>query len=354
MKRERYSRQILFSPIGERGQDALGGKHVIIIGAGALGSSVADMLARSGVGKLTIIDRDYVEWSNLQRQQLYTEHDAENSLPKAAAAQRRLKQVNSQVEIEGMVGEVTPGMLSSMEADLLIDATDNFDVRLMVNDHARMRAIPWIFGACLGSYGITHTFLPDEGPCLRCIQDVIPMDGDSCETQGIISPAVTMVTSYQTTEALKILTGANDALRKTLLSFDLWENSRSEISIQRLRKKDCPTCGPSPSFPALKGVTGVKASILCGRDAVHIRPSSPLNLHLESFTERMKEGQILSANRFLVNVAIEGHRMVVFSDGRALIHGTSDIPQAEAIYRKYIDEQECVQDEESIDHSRIR
>ncbi|WP_442636419.1 ThiF family adenylyltransferase [Rossellomorea marisflavi] len=354
MKRERYSRQVLFSPIGERGQDAMGEKHVIIIGAGALGSSVADMLARSGVGKLTIIDRDYVEWSNLQRQQLYTEHDAENSLPKAAAAERRLKQVNSQVEIEGRVGEVTPDMLSSMEADLLIDATDNFDVRLMVNDHARMRAIPWIFGACLGSYGITHTFLPDERPCLRCIQDVIPMNGDSCETQGIISPAVTMVTSYQTTEALKILTGANGALRKTLLSFDLWENSRSEILIQRLRKKDCPTCGPNPSFPALKGVTGVKASILCGRGAVHIRPSSPLNLHFESFTERMKGVQLLSANRFLVNVSIEGHRMVVFSDGRALIHGTSDISQAEAIYRKYIDEQECVQDEESIDHSRIR
>ncbi|WP_430493761.1 ThiF family adenylyltransferase [Rossellomorea marisflavi] len=354
MKSERYSRQILFAPIGERGQEVLGEKCVIIIGAGALGSSVADMLARSGVGKLTIIDRDYVEWSNLQRQQLYTEHDAESSLPKAAAAERRLKRVNSQVEIDGRVGEVTPGMLSSMEADLLIDATDNFHVRLMVNDHARMRSIPWIFGACLGSYGITHTFLPGEGPCLRCLQDVLPVNGDSCESQGIISPAVTMVTSYQTAEALKILTGAKGALRKTLLSFDLWENSRSEVTIESLRKMDCPTCGSNPTFPALKGTSGVKASVLCGRDAVHIRPSSPLSLHLESFTKRMKEGRILSANRFLVNVNIEGHRMVVFSDGRALIHGTSDIPEAKALYRKYIDEQECVQDEKSIDHCRIR
>ncbi|MHC8522114.1 ThiF family adenylyltransferase [Rossellomorea sp. H39__3] len=353
MKSERYSRQILFAPIGERGQAVLGEKRVIIIGAGALGSSVADMLARSGVGKLTIIDRDYVEWSNLQRQQLYTEHDAESSLPKAAAAERRLKRVNTQVEIDGRVGEVTPGMLSSMEADLLIDATDNFHVRLMVNDHARMRSIPWIFGACLGSYGITHTFLPGEGPCLRCLLDVLPVNGDSCESQGIISCRHDgdLLSDHRSVEDPHRRKRRSE---KTLLSFDLWENSRSEVTIESLRKMDCPTCGSNPTFPALKGTSGVKASVLCGRDAVHIRPSSPLSLHLESFTKRMKEGRILSANRFLVNVNIEGHRMVVFSDGRALIHGTSDIPEAKALYRKYIDEQECVQDEKSIDHCRIR
>ena len=204
---DRYSRQILFSPIGIEGQDKIRSKHVLIIGAGALGSGNAEMLTRAGVGKLTIVDRDYVEESNLQRQQLYTERDVEQKLPKAAAAEKRLREINSDVHIEAVIGDANPEKLAELAQgkDLIIDSTDNFETRLAINDISQKLNIPWIYGACVGSYGMSFTIIPGKTPCLNCLLKTIPIQGMTCDTVGIISPAVGMVVAHQTAEALKVL-----------------------------------------------------------------------------------------------------------------------------------------------------
>ena len=201
---ERYSRQILFAPIGEEGQKALMEKHVLIIGAGALGTANAEMLARAGVGKLTIIDRDYVEWSNLQRQQLYVEDDAENRLPKAIAIKNHLAQINSEVIVQAYVDDVTSSNIENWitGVDVIVDSTDNFETRLLINDVSLKHSIPWIYGGCVGSYGLSFTVIPNQTPCLHCLLKHIPFDGLTCDTVGVISPIVSMVTSHQTTESV--------------------------------------------------------------------------------------------------------------------------------------------------------
>ena len=226
MEDDRYSRQVLFPGIGKEGQKRLREKHVVVVGAGALGSAAAETFVRAGVGKITIIDRDFVEWSNLHRQQLYTERDAEEKLPKAEAAKRHLETINSHTEIDAITGEADAGVFENvLPASLFIDALDNFDTRMLINDFCQKHEVPWIHGACVGSYGITFTVLPGETPCLHCLMETIPLDGETCDTAGIIAPTVQMVSSHQTAEALKILTGNLDALRHKLISFDLWTNA---------------------------------------------------------------------------------------------------------------------------------
>lgn len=226
---DRYSRQELFQPIGIKGQQKLSQKHVLIIGAGALGTGSSEALVRAGVGRITIVDRDYVEWSNLQRQQLYTEDDAAQRIPKAIAAENRLRQINSEVNIRALVTDVTTEEIESLVdgVDLIMDATDNFDTRLLINDASQKYQIPWVYGALVGSYGLTYTILPGKTPCLSCLLETVPLGGATCDTVGVISPAVQMVVAYQTAEALKILVEDFDAVRPTLLSFDLWTNHSS-------------------------------------------------------------------------------------------------------------------------------
>jgi len=335
----RYSRQELFPEIGVEGQKKLADKHLLIIGAGALGTGNAESLVRAGVGKVTIVDRDYVDWSNLQRQQLYDESDAARQLPKAIAARERLSKVNSGVEIEAIVSDVTPQDLEILvpEVDLILDATDNFDIRLMINDAAQKYNIPWIYGACVASYGITYTVLPGNTPCLNCLLESIPLGGATCDTAGIISPAVQMVVSYQTAEALKILVEKRESLRGTLVSFDLWKNQYSSIRVDSLRKRDCPSCGESPTFPFLDYSNQTKTAVLCGRDTVQIRPPVKMDRDLKELAQTLSKQQgTLEQNPHLVSFAKGTHRLVFFRDGRVLVHGTKDVTEAKSLYHRYL------------------
>ncbi|XXM72588.1 MoeB/ThiF family adenylyltransferase [Lysinibacillus sphaericus] len=339
MRSERYSRQTLFSPIGESGQLNISSKNVLVIGAGALGTGCAEALVRAGVGKITIADRDYVEWSNLQRQQLYTEKDAADSMPKAAAARKHLMKINSDVEVGAHIMDVGPNELQRLtkEADLIIDATDNFDTRLMINDISFQKKIPWIYGGCAGSYGITCTFLPGRTLCLNCLMDDIPSSSMTCDTTGIISPAVSMVVSFQVAEALKILTGKEDAVRQTLVSFDLWKNEYSALDVQRLKKRDCPTCGAAPSYPYLQYDNQLKTAVLCGRDAVQIRPAKMVDVNLDHMaTKLQRHMDRVDRNQYLLACQTGKHRIVLFRDGRTLIHGTKDIIEAKSLYHRYL------------------
>jgi sulfur carrier protein ThiS adenylyltransferase len=335
---DRYSRQELFAKIGPKGQLKLSGKHVLLIGAGALGTGNAEALVRAGVGKITIVDRDYVEWSNLQRQVLYTERDAKEKIPKAIAAKNRLELVNSEVRIEGLVMDVTVQELELLVhgIDLIIDATDNFETRLLINDISQKYRIPWIYGACVGSYGLTYTILPGITPCLNCMLESVPLGGATCDTVGIISPAVQMVVSYQTAEALKILVGDWDALRKTLVSFDLWNNQYSSVKIDKIRKGNCRSCGDTPTYPFLDYANQTKTAVLCGRETVQIRPPERLERNLEDLEKVLAPHGAVARNPFLLSFKTGACRLAIFADGRVLVHGTKDIAEAKSLYHRYL------------------
>ena len=335
----RYSRQEIFPPIGKSGQEKISTKHVLVIGAGALGSACAEALVRSGIGQLTIVDRDYVEWSNLQRQQLYTEKEAENRLPKVIAAKNRLTAINSSVAIEAVIADASVLELEewAKQVDLIIDATDNFETRMIINDVSQKLGVPWIYGACVGSYGISYTIIPEKTPCLTCLLETVPLGGLTCDTAGIISPAVSMVVSYQISEALKILVGDLDSLRNKLVSFDLWKNQHSAIKVDKLKKDDCPSCGQHRSYPYLSFENQTKTAVLCGRDSVQIRPSLSIARDLETLEKVLvNQGGIVERNPYLLSFNVNPHRLVVFKDGRVLIHGTKDISEAKALYHRYL------------------
>jgi molybdopterin/thiamine biosynthesis adenylyltransferase len=336
---DRYSRQERYAPIGKEGQHRLNNSRVLIVGAGALGTGIAETLVRSGIGHITIADRDYVEWSNLQRQQLYIEQDAIQRMPKVMAAKKRLSDINSTVEVIGKVMDVRVDELEELvqNADLIMDATDNFDTRLLINDMSQKYRIPWIYGGCVGSYGITYTFLPGETPCLNCLLGEVPLGGDTCDTSGIIPQAVQMVTANQTAEAMKFLSGNPGALRRKLLSFDVWRNEYISINVDGARKGDCPSCGVKANYPYLSASNLEKTDVLCGRDTVQIRPSRRMNLDLQHTADRLgklDEGKV-EANPFLVSFTTGAHRMVIFQDGRVLVHGTKDTAEARTLVHRY-------------------
>lgn len=297
------------------------------------------MLVRAGIGKLTIVDRDYVEWSNLQRQQLYTEEDAEQRIPKAVAAKEHLMLINSEVEICSYIMDVSVEEMERLveNVDLILDATDNFDIRMIINDISQKHQIPWIYSACVGSYGLSYTIIPDETPCLNCLLGTVPMGGATCDTAGIISPAVQMVISYQVSEALKILVGDKQHLRNTLVSFDLWENQHSSINVDKIKRTDCPSCGANRSYPYLSFSNQTKTAVLCGRDTVQIRPPQPIEKDLESLDKVLsRQKGTVSRNPYLLSFSTEDHRLVIFKDGRVLVHGTKSIPEAKTLYYRYL------------------
>lgn len=336
---ERYSRQELFPPIGKKGQQMLRQKHVLLIGAGALGSGNADILTRAGVGKLTIVDRDYVEKSNLQRQQLYTEEDVIEKLPKAAAAKRRLEMVNSDVEIQAIIADATPERLEQYAegVDLIIDATDNFETRMAINDISQKFHIPWIYGACVGSVGMSFTIIPGKTPCLNCLLKTIPLQGMTCDTGGIIAPAAQMTIVHQTTEALKILVEDWDSLRMSFVSFDLWRNDYTTMKMSRAKDPSCLSCGDERTYPYLQSENMSKTTVLCGRDTVQIRPARQGDIQLHELSNQLQAlGYTVSGNPFLISIEMDEHRIVVFKDGRALVHGTKDLAQARTIYQRLL------------------
>lgn len=329
---ERYNRQTLFKPIGVSGQQKISEKHVLILGCGALGTANAEALVRGGIGKLTIIDRDYVELTNLQRQQLFTEQDCLDQIPKAIAAKEKLEVINSNVQIESFVMDATNTTLEPLikNVDLVIDSTDNFDTRFMLNDLMQKYNIPWIFGSCVGSTGMSYTILPKQSPCLQCILDTIPVTGATCDSVGIIYPTVQMVVAHQQAEALKLLVLNKQALRTKLVTFDLWNNQYHTINMDRAKKDSCSSCGENSIYPHLNYDAATKSEVLCGRNTVQIRNKREVSL--DKLADQLKQFSNVKKNDFLLSIDYHSYRVVFFRDGRALIHGTNSVTVAKKVY----------------------
>jgi molybdopterin-synthase adenylyltransferase len=337
---ERYSRQMRFYGIGEKGQRKLLESHVTLCGCGALGTVLANALVRAGVGNLRLVDRDFIETHNLQRQVLFDEHDVAENLPKAEAAARKLGAINSTVHVEPVVTDIDRTNVEQLceDADIILDGTDNFEIRYLINDVAVKHGKPWVYGGSIGSHGQTMTILPGETPCLRCVFEAAPAPGEAatCETAGVLSPIVNIIASIQVAEAIKILTGQKERVNRELLYFDVWENTQRRIKIAPLLGKvDCPCCGRR-RFEWLDGDMGSQTTSLCGRNAVQVAHRTPSKLVFEDLAKHLETLGEVTYNRFLLKFVAEGFEFTVFPDGRAIIKGTSDIDKARTLYAKYI------------------
>ncbi|WP_252502124.1 ThiF family adenylyltransferase [Sporosarcina sp. Marseille-Q4943] len=329
----KYSRQELFAPIGVEGQKRLREASVFVLGAGALGSSGAEMLVRAGIGRLTIVDRDIIEWTNLHRQQLYTEQDVVDQLPKAVAAEKRLRSINKDVQITGIVTDVTPENVLDLFAghDLIVDATDNIETRLLANDAALTLGLPFFMGACVGSYGLTFPIGVQSGqPCLHCLLDTLPAQHMTCDTVGVISPVVVTTAARQIAGVLKYLTGTK--IEPKLESVDVWTEERASIQVAGFKKSDCPSCSEHASYPFLTANLSIRSAVLCGRDTIQLTWPANRKVELSPFAESIRKSvSNLNHNPYLVACEYNGHRIVLFRDGRMLIHGTKNIVTAKKI-----------------------
>jgi len=332
---ERYSRQVLFPPVGAAGQQQLSEARVALVGCGATGSALASLLARAGVGYLRIIDRDYVEPSNLQRQLLFDEADAAESLPKAIAAARKIAAFNSAIAVEPHAADLTPGNAEELLRDvqLILDGTDNFETRYLINDFAVSRQLPWIYSAAVGSYTVTMNILPGETACLACVFPESPRGMvETCDTAGILNSAVNAVASVAATETIKLLVGARDKLRRTLLSYDVWTNDRAEISTATPRP-GCRACGQR-DFVHLAG-EGRPHITLCGRNSVQIHERQrPVDF--DEVSRRLTPHGPVRHNQFVLKFWREPYELTLFPDGRAIIKGTTDTAIARSLYARYV------------------
>jgi molybdopterin-synthase adenylyltransferase len=332
---ERYSRQALFAGIGPEGQQRLLRAHVAVVGAGATGAAAAGLLARAGVGTLTMIDRDFVEESNLQRQVLFDEADARESLPKAEAARRKIAAFNSEVDIRAHVRDLVPDNIYELlrGAEIVLDATDNFETRYLLNDYAVEQGKPWIYAAAVGAYAVTMNVLPGETACLACIFPKPPGGVvETCDTAGILNSAVNLAASIEVTEALKWIVGAHDQMRRTLLSCDLWKNEWSEIATEQ-RRADCAVCARR-DFAHLRG-EGRPHITLCGRNSVQIHERSrPVDL--AEMEARLRPHGEVRRNPMLLRFQRGETTMTLFPDGRAIVQGTSDVALARSFYARFV------------------
>jgi molybdopterin-synthase adenylyltransferase len=331
----RYSRQVLFPQIGEAGQERLAQSHVAVVGCGATGAAAAALLARAGVGTLTLVDRDFVEESNLQRQVLFDEADARDALPKAEAARRKIAQFNSRTEVRAHVADLVPSNIHQLldGAAILLDATDNFETRYLLNDYAVEQGRPWIYAAAVGAYAATMNILPGETACLACLFPKPPTGMiETCDTAGILNTAVNFAASVEVTEAMKFLVGAEDQMRRTLLGRDLWTNDQAEISAATPRA-NCTVC-QLKDFSHLRGEDRPQIT-LCGRNSVqiheHHRPVDFVDLQ-----RRLQPHGKVTFNRLLLRFERGEHTLTLFSDGRALVHGTNDVTLARSLYARFI------------------
>lgn len=340
----RYSRQILFQPIGIEGQKRLLKSCVLVIGCGATGGTSADLLARAGVGQLKIVDRDFLEETNLQRQPMFDEEDLRSGLPKAVLAERNLSRINSSIKVEGVVADVNPSNIEDLArgAGLIIDGTDNFETRLLINDYAVKTGTPWIYTACIGSEGMLMDIIPGETPCLGCLMPSSPPAGavPTCETAGILGPAAQLVASIQAAEAIKMLTGNSGALIKGLVSIDTWTGAMRRFDLSDARLAECPACGQG-KYDFLNARAGSMTTTLCGSNAVQITAPNGSKIGLEELASRLNgTGGLdgLEYNKFLLRFRLKDRdiEMVVFSDGRAIIQGTREPSVARDLYSKYI------------------
>jgi adenylyltransferase/sulfurtransferase len=336
----RYARQIRYVPLGEAGQQRLAASKVLVCGCGALGSVLADSLVRAGVGHVRIVDRDFVELTNLQRQILFDEDDVAQNLPKAVAAANKLRRINSQVEIEPLVVDVRPDNIHALAADvdLIVDGTDNFETRFLLNDFSLSANIPWVYGGCLGAQGQTMTILPSESACLRCLMPEPPPVGatPTCDTAGILGPIVNVIASLQACEALKILSGNRAAVSPNLTVVDLWENRVRHISLKSLREAgDCPAC-KKHEFPWLAGERASYSSVLCGRNAVQIHPGDTGPISLDELQAKLSQLGPVSRNPYLLRATIDEYVITLFADGRAIVFGTDEPTVARSVLAKYV------------------
>lgn len=339
---ERYSKQILFAEIGEGGQRRLLQSRVLLCGCGALGTVLAETMVRAGVGHLRIVDRDFIELSNLQRQILFDESDIAERLPKAIAAAEKLRRINSDVTVEPVVADVDhTNILQLIQGrDLILDGSDNFELRFLINDASLETGVPWIYAGVIGSHGQTMPIFPGQSACLRCLMDRVPDAGtmETCDTAGVIAPAVQVVASLEAVDAIKILTGQIDKVSRTLTYVDVWEGTFRKLNVGDLRERtDCPACKKGERV-WLSGQQGSRTSILCGRNAVQISPQQRSSLDFEQFADRLKDSGEVHYNAYLLRLAPYNtdYELTLFRDGRAIIKGTDDVATARAVYSRFV------------------
>lgn len=334
----RYLRQTIFPGIGVEGQQKLLAARVVVVGCGATGTNIANHLARAGVGHLTVVDRDFIELNNLQRQLLFDEQDLAENLPKAAAAERKLRVINSEIEVQGIVADVNAENIESLiaGATLVMDGTDNFETRYIVNDACLKHNIPWIYTGAVATYGMSQTIIPGQTACLRCLFNDVPPPGTvvTCDTAGIVGPLVSAVASISATEAIKLIVGQGD-LNRGIIHFDVWYNTFEQFDTGGPRA-DCPAC-QQRSFEFLKQEKGGQVVNLCGRNAVQLRGPGKGKLPLAELAERLAPfSQITARNDYLLRFAVDGYDITLFADGRAIIKGSEDESVARGLYAKYV------------------
>lgn len=336
--KERYSRQILFEGIGREGQARLLRSRVLIVGCGALGTAHAEALARAGIGHLRLVDRDFIEASNLQRQTMFTERDARERLPKAVACAEHLHEINSEIEVEAEVADVNRTNVERLiqDCELVIDGTDNFSTRYLINDACVKHDTNWIYGAAVSSYGVTMTVRPHLSPCLRCVFEEAPQAGSAptCDTSGVIMPIISIVSAVQVSEALKLLTGHTESLHNALMQFDVWRNEWRRIALGK-PFIDCPTCARGV-YEALDAEGGEYAATLCGRDAIQISPPHPTAIDFAQLAERLRASGEVNFNPYLLRFRVDDYELTVFKDARSIIRGADDVNHARSLYARYV------------------
>ncbi len=334
----RYSRQVLFKPIDHKGQKQIAQSHVLVIGCGALGTHFSEFLVRAGVRKISLIDRDFIEESNLQRQTLFTESDAAQSQPKALTAKKHLQAINKTVEISAHMKDFSAENAESFfeePIDLVLDSSDNFETRFLINDICVQKSVPWIYSACVGSQAISMPVLPKKSACLHCLLEELPLGIETCDTTGIIMPAVFAALSMSSSHALKILSGNEETLQLCLQKQDCWTMQTQKISTQSFRS-DCKVC-VHHNFSYLSGHAQAKTIRLCGRNAIQILPRQKLTKPLQKIMSNLPENaKILAQNDFLFRIEFEKYQLTLFKDGRALVSGTQDFARAKSLYARFI------------------
>ena len=337
---ERYSRQVFLQQIGEDRQRLLMNSTAVVIGCGALGTISSSYLVRAGIGQIRIIDRDFIEENNLQRQLLFDENDISENLPKAIAAQRKLQKTNSNVRVEGIVTDVNYSNIDELtkDADIIIDGTDNFETRFLINDYCVKSNVAWIYGACIGSRGVMMNIIPSKTPCLRCVFETMPQIGSfpTCDTAGVIGPIAGIIASFQVAEAIKILTGDYASVNKNLLEIDVWETKLKQIDISELKDiSNCPTC-KQHNYEFLEAESGTMTTFLCGKNAVQVMHRNSCIIDLRQLEQRLSAIADVSCNAFMLKFRVKDHAFTVFTDGRAIITGTADSSTAKGLYSKYL------------------
>ena len=333
---DRYSRQTVLPLIGERGQERLQQSTVLVVGCGALGTVTASSLVRAGVGRVRIVDRDFIEYHNLQRQVLFDEDDVRDQVPKAKAAERYLRKVNSSVVVEGIVEDVNYTNIQRLMqgADLIVDGLDNLETRYLINDASLKYGVPWVYGAAIATYGMTMTIIPGETPCLRCVFPSLPGPGLTltCDTAGVITATPMAVASLQFVEVIKILTGDRDSINRSLILMDVWDGTLDRFAVHR--SAECPSCHGRYEF--LEGDSGTRTTSLCGQNAIQVLNLEAGRLSFQDLAKRLERLGQVSYNDFMLRFTTDGHEMVVFPDGRAIVKGTPDEAVAKGLYAKYI------------------